>query len=688
MGRRLQLRAHLKLHIVDEARALLIGEAEQFLLTGRRTIRTLQLLDGTRPTADIVEMLQTAQPPPETWMVLERLLARGYIIDVPEVSAPIAAMWHANRADPFSAAPIALHTEYPGLRQALRNLGVPLDADAPIRLVVTDDYLDPSLEALNRRALQEGWRWILARPAGRAAWIGPAMHPDGPCWACLAHRLRLNQPVRRFTGVAANPARGVDGVSFIAAHIARWMADPTVLQSRLHTLDLWNFTLQTHPVVRRPQCPACGDPDTLRAQVEAPILLSPRPFQPQAEGGLRQLAAQDAWQTLRRLVDPLTGVVQSVRPMARDAPPMRRVFGAAFAPPWPIHDVSEIVWLQMSGGKGRTEAQARLSALGEAIERHSGGAHGDEPRTRALLKDLGEDAISPAALVFFSDAQRQAPPPDPNRPIPPLFDPDVAIDWTPVWSMTHQRRRYLPTEHLYLRAPDRRFCPASSNGHAAGTGIEEAILQGLLELVERDAVAIWWYNRLRRPALPINDLGDGWAIALVDHYRAEGWALSLLDLTHDLGIPVVAAVAQPLSGTGLSVGFGAHLRRDLAAQRALTECNQMFDPSRPAPWDAAAGDAFLSPSADAPLAEDLAAGDLREAVNVTVDRLAAAGIEVLVCDQTRPDVGVSVAKVVAPGLRHVWPQFGPGRLYDVPVTMGWRAAPLAEDALNSVPLLI
>jgi oxazoline/thiazoline synthase len=62
--------------------------------------------------------------------------------------------------------------------------------------------------------------------------------------------------------------------------------------------------------------------------------------------------------------------------------------------------------------------------------------------------------------------------------------------------------------------------------------------------------------------------------------------------------------------------------------------------------------------------------------------LARRGIEVFVLDQTRPDVNFPVVRVVAPGLRHFWPRFAPGRLYDVPVGEGWLSRPLSEDELN------
>src|SRR5207244_11830440 len=64
------------------------------------------------------------------------------------------------------------------------------------------------------------------------------------------------------------------------------------------------------------------------------------------------------------------------------------------------------------------------------------------------------------------------------------------------------------------------------------------------------------------------------------------------------------------------------------------------------------------------------------------------GMEMLVLDQTRPEIGLPVAKVIVPGLRHFWARFAPGRLYDVPVKLGWLPRPLAEEELNPVPMFL
>jgi ribosomal protein S12 methylthiotransferase accessory factor len=80
--------------------------------------------------------------------------------------------------------------------------------------------------------------------------------------------------------------------------------------------------------------------------------------------------------------------------------------------------------------------------------------------------------------------------------------------------------------------------------------------------------------------------------------------------------------------------------------------------------------------------------DVRDDIATCVQRAQRANLDVLVLNQTRPDVGLAVAKVVVPGLRHFWPRFGPGRLYEVPVALGWLAQPLHEQQINPVAIFL
>src|SRR5262249_37623926 len=140
-----------------------------------------------------------------------------------------------------------------------------------------------------------------------------------------------------------------------------------------------------------------------------------------------------------------------------------------------------------------------------------------------------------------------------------------------------------------------------------------------------------------------------------------------------------------------AIGFGCHLSPRLAVQRALTEVNQLFEPAAPrrAPWDLdrLPSREHLFPHPDLPPATAqhlprFSGADLRADIEHCLRRLHGAGLELVVVDKTRPDIGLSVVQAIVPGLRHFWPRFGPGRLYHVPCALGWLPRPLAEDELN------
>jgi ribosomal protein S12 methylthiotransferase accessory factor len=160
------------------------------------------------------------------------------------------------------------------------------------------------------------------------------------------------------------------------------------------------------------------------------------------------------------------------------------------------------------------------------------------------------------------------------------------------------------------------------------------------------------------------------------------------------------------------LGFGAHFDARVALLRAVTELNQMLvyirdmddevdfataidDPETVAWLQTAAIEhhRHLIPDARIPprKASDYTqrwTDDLRDDVLLCQRLVERHGMEMLVLDQTRPDIGLPVVKVIVPGLRHFWARFAPGRLYDVPVRLGWLPQPLREEQLNPVPMFM
>jgi oxazoline/thiazoline synthase len=243
---------------------------------------------------------------------------------------------------------------------------------------------------------------------------------------------------------------------------------------------------------------------------------------------------------------------------------------------------------------------------------------------------------------------------------------------------------------------------ADSNGCAAGNTLEEAIVQGFLELVERDAYAIWWYNRLQRPQLDLSQFDDSYVRDLQRQLAESGRKLWVLDVTSDLGVPTFVAVTHWMQNgrENIEFGSGAHFDTKIALLRALTELNQFLslglmgggtgeksslDGATPLRLD---DYPYLTPSGKPLVPADLGSkfGDLdtSEQVSACVRLAKQAGLDFLVLNQTRPDIEVPVVRVIVPGLRHFYRRFGRGRLYDVPIKLGLRDRPLKENEFNPI----
>jgi ribosomal protein S12 methylthiotransferase accessory factor len=692
------------------------------------------LLDGSRTVDELVDAMQRVASPAEVYYALDCLERQRLIVEPAGVAPARAAFWEelgcpARDAEAHLArASVALRAAgdiaVAPFAEAVAQVPLRVLDEAALTIVVTDDYLQSSLAAINDDALASGRPWLLVTPLGTTPAIGPLFEPGvTACWECLADRLRMNRELelylQRRSGELLVPApraalpATIAAVAYLTAiEAARILTAPTsaATRSTIVALDLPSLTMRNHTVVRRPQCHRCGAP---RASDAVPIVHAPQRKLPRGDGGHRVVTAEQTLARFEHHISPLSGAVKSLtRVVAGD--PLLHVYRAAHS----LGDGGAAAVSRLgrhtSSGKGTTDAQARASALCEALERYSGIARGDEARRHATYRDLGAEAVHPGACTLYSAGQyarRDAINARGSRfnRVPVPFDEQAAIEWTPLWSLTRCAVRWLPTSYCYygISVPaETRFCWADSNGCAAGNTREEAILQGLMELVERDAVAIWWYNRLRRPAVP-DPFAEPYLHALRKHYEALGRTLWFLDMTNDLGVPVVTAVSADHTGGRVVLGFGAHLDARVALLRAATELNQMFvlitgrmhgdappfeDPDARAWWTRATveNQPYLRPDEAAPRAPvDLpppASHDLGGDIAACRRVLESQQLELLVLDQTRPDITLPVVRVVVPGLRHFWSRLAAGRLYDVPVRLGWLAEACSEDQLNPIPM--
>ena len=748
-----RLKAHLVPVVTADKKVFLLTETDSFLIGGPAELAVLPLLDGTRTMAEIAGALSTRLSLPAILGALTKfdragLLAPGAsplpreqtaffdeaAIDVRSAAALLATsvveVVAVGGADP---ALLTAALQASGVTVGMSAEGQEPPVDTALTVVVVDDYLNPALEAMNQDFLARGRSWLPVKPAGSTAWLGPVFEPGvTACWSCLRERMDSNRMVeqylRRFGGldghavltVAGLPATRGAVAGLAAAAVVRLLATgrSSQLSGRIVTLDTGTLQTAEHEVVRLPQCGVCGDPKVMHTDPRLELEHSPVAFT--ADGGFRTMAPEQTYARLSKHVSRISGAVTWLEPLPADESGLAHSYSAGhnFAMVRNNMAVLKKNLRGHSGGKGRTDIQAKVSGICEAVERFSGVWTEDRPTINSRPDQLDARHLLPNELMLFAPeqfddrARVNADPTNQLHRVPNPLDPSLSIDWTTAWSLSHQEPVLVPSAYVWFGHPDSAehfFAYSDGNGNAAGNTLAEAILQGFLEIVERDAVGIWWYNRLTRPAVDLASFGDPYIDALAGYYASMHRSLWLLDLTTDLGIPVFAALSRredhPVED--IVVAFGAHFDPKLAALRALTEANQFLpsvrerdehgnavyvgqDPSTLSWWQTTrlADEPWLSPAPGTPrTASSYTVPHLEtvaQYVDLGVQRCRDAGYEVIALDQSRPDIELRVAKVMVPGLRHFWRRLGPGRLYDHPVVAGDLEVPRSYAELNPI----
>jgi ribosomal protein S12 methylthiotransferase accessory factor len=725
-----QFAPNFTVYVLPPDTVCLYSEDRKYFLHGEVYCAAASIIGkGGKSFAEIATQLSKNFSPDEIEQALKGLMERGYIVPAAASPAAVDGYWASLGLPPGVAeqnlANCSVRVEAIDVKgatdfsRALSELGVRVvDRSPDLTVTLVNDYLERELAERNQQRMSAGSPWLLVQPSGAFPLVGPLFRPgEGPCWTCLFDRMIRNREVKGFLDrgparvVAASPlARqplGQTAVQFAALEVAKAIASGfrTELNSHIISHDLLGASTMKHYVAKRPQCPTCGSAK-LRDPRRPPLPIEVKGTAKlvMTSGGYRSVSARATVTKHRKHVSPLTGVVTKLERIEADLP-MNTNFHAKHNFSAPAQNLDQLR-AGLSGGsfgKGSTAEQAEASALMESIERYSGIFQGDEIRLTRRFSDFAPgEAILPNDVLLFSNAQARADhsqEPGETQAAPENFDREAKIEWSPVWSLRDGCFKYLPTSLLYFFYSGPAAFQADSNGCAAGNTVEEAIVQGFLELVERDAYAIWWYNQSQRAEVDLDKYDDSYVQDLRRQLADTGRKLWVLDVTSDLGVPCYVAILHWMQNgkENIEFGSGAHFDKRIALLRTLTELNQFlsigFMEGGTGEKPSLDGETplvltnypFLSPVKNPSLPTGLDFGALdttRAQVNACVEIARRAGLDFLVLDQTRPDVEVPVVRVIVPGLRHFYRRFGPGRLYDIPVKLGLRDRPIPESELT------
>nr|WP_239579607.1 YcaO-like family protein [Microlunatus panaciterrae] len=241
--------------------------------------------------------------------------------------------------------------------------------------------------------------------------------------------------------------------------------------------------------------------------------------------------------------------------------------------------------ISVYAGKGRTVVDACVSAVMEAAERFCAAAQ-PPAAVVASLADL------------LADGRHLLDPRDHTIELHPDFTVDTPIAWTRGVDLLNERAVLVP-QYLagyYLHYDGLPTNPiATSNGLASGNSLEEAVLHGLCEVVERDAwtIADVLGHRLPRslgvaggdiadrmsaryPLVDLDSLPEA-AQELADAFLSNDVRLTVRSITSPVGVPTVLATATEEHLDQMSRshhGIGTHPDPQVALTRALTEAAQ------------------------------------------------------------------------------------------------------------------
>lgn len=566
-------------------------------------------------------------------------------------------------------------------------------------LVFVDDFLDKRLIGLVKSVIKGDFQLI--KPFGKYPSISPIFGKEKSCYYCFADRLLKNQPARHWWYL--NQAEKI----FVPAPVFANQNIRSVVQlaSTASKIELTVFNekyalLSKHLFMNCRNCLECGDKFQFIKQTNQPIKINSALKNNYRDGGFRTVEPEITLAKLKTLVDPITGYICNSHTQKQvDETKNVTYFSSFYTQPYCNTTFKPEQFIYTTMGKGISHQQSQISALSEAVERISSQYHGDEPILHCKQSELVGEYVAIEKLTPFSTNQyiifdQQLKETNLNQIHQCQHYQDQPINWTFGWSLLTNNKVHLPFNFCYANTPfEDQYTNFFHNGGSAGNCIEEAILQGLFELIERDAVALWWYNKLECPRVNYSSVSPT-LLKQIEEQLSPEYEVWVLDLTQDIQVPVMCAIAQHKQMKTSVMGFGCHLDATISCQRALTELFQLIEikdnNTSPFSFDDIQQEGYLFGDKETVVlpTEVNNATDLKTDIEFCLEELQKINVDVIVINNSRASLNFSSVKVIIPGLCHIFPYFGLQRLYQVPVKMGWLDKPKLESELNQQALLI
>ena len=233
-----------------------------------------------------------------------------------------------------------------------------------------------------------------------------------------------------------------------------------------------------------------------------------------------------------------------------------------------IRPTAEYGGVSIYGGKGISKEHAKASAMMEGFERYSGERQDSDESIVKTVNELDEKYIDPKSLNLSKEFEKR----DIN---------EIPLEWSRTHDLITDDDYLIPTNaiyHPYTHGDDvESLFKSNTNGLASGNILEEAILHGIFEVIERDAWSIFELTHKNYSQINLDTIESDIVNETIDRFTSKGINIKLMDFTADIKVPTIAASADDTitKDAGLlTLGIGTHLDPEVAILRALTEVAQ------------------------------------------------------------------------------------------------------------------
>jgi ribosomal protein S12 methylthiotransferase accessory factor len=313
----------------------------------------------------------------------------------------------------------------------------------------------------------------------------------------------------------------------------------------------------------------------------------------------------------------------------------------------------QVIGTSKQMGKGGTPAQAEASAVMELAERFSFFSFVKDPARffEARPRDLGDTALSFDQIIrSVHDNDSEA------LKIKHIFD-DLTLQWTRGYNLTLKKEVLIPFNWFYMIN--------EFNGPCAGNCNEEALIQGLCELVERHTSSLVSHGKLKVPGIRTDTFTDPLVKEMLAKYNARGIQIYASDFSLGTGIPTIAVLAwdpdtfPEKSEIVWTAGTSPDPQK--AMSRALTEVAQLAGDFNTGSNYVASGlpkftriedAAYIThPDTLVSLADlpDLSHDNIRTEVETLISILQTQAYQVLAIDTRHPELDIPAFYTIIPG---------------------------------------